>query len=168
MTRSTEEETKRMVQSVAELQRDKGLWSKKFEHEWPALDTKLRELKWMSVELAFPRFFKLFDRNTFSSEFPSDPYTWLDRYFAARQTHLALEEAEPIVAAHCSEATKSIYSILRNDVKEYAMVEIQMLFRGEPRETVQTYLPSVESRRRSILKSIEKLKSLRPHPSSSV
>jgi TIR domain len=158
VTRSSKEETKAMVKSLAKLQEDDGSWIDRFQENWPTLANKLVDLKWLSIELAIPGFFKLFARNTFTEKFPSNPRTWLDRYFAARQTYLHLEEADRIVAVHCSNDIKDGFSRIRNYTKEYAMFAIPYLFDARTRENVTAALREVEDRRRGICESVEKLK----------
>jgi hypothetical protein len=156
-TRSSKKETEAMVKSLAKLQGDDGSWVERFQENWPTLAKKLVELKWLSIELAVPGFFKLFERNTFKEKFPSNPSTWLDRYFAARHTYLQLEEADQIVAAHCREEIQDGFNSIRNDVKEYAIAEIPQLFAARTEKNVTSALGGVESRRRSIRKAVDKL-----------
>jgi hypothetical protein len=158
VTRSSKEETQAMVRSVANLQGDDESWIDRFQENWPALANKLIELRLLSLELAVPGFFKLFDRNTFMEAFPDNPRTWLDRYFAARQTYALLEEADPIVSAHCGNEVKEGFERIRNYAKEYAMFAIPYLFDAQTQGSMATALREVEDRRRGICQSVERLK----------
>ena len=60
----------------------------------------------MPVNLAFPEFFKLFERNTFQEEFAPESYMWLPhevltRYVAILKTHEQVQYHERVVREHC-------------------------------------------------------------------
>jgi hypothetical protein len=160
VTRSSKEETKKMVRSLANLQGDGGSWIATFEKNWQELEDKLSKLKCLPIELAVPGLFKLFDRNTFTERFPNNPRTWLDRYFAARLTYSRIDEAYPIVGAHCSDEIKESYGEILNYTKEYAKFAIPNLCDAQTKRSVAIALREVEDRRRLISESVKKLKLL--------
>jgi hypothetical protein len=117
--RTTREETRAMVASIAGQHGDPGRWADEFESAWPALALVLEQLRWLDIDVAVPDIFRSFERNTFRTGMPTDTSERLHRYSVADHLSRQLLESREAVESHCAPEVHRHYVDLLNALVEF-------------------------------------------------
>lgn len=121
-TIATKEDTWRLLRALcAALERDPPAGDA-YSEWWTKLETSMAEIPAPSIRDLLPGFAELFDRKTFQEPLPDcTNQRWLDRFAAARATHVALREAARLINDRSPPGLRRLYHELIAAVDGYAM-----------------------------------------------
>lgn len=125
-TEANQGDTKKLMVSIAELMADEApareSWEAGFTAQWPALDTRLKQIKSLTMSELVPHLGDLFQKKTYLE--PLDECTnqkWRDRYDRARATSIELERARAEVRRNAAPHLFDYYEELIQAVDGYCM-----------------------------------------------
>jgi len=126
-TKATEEDTKRLVKSLAEFLDPTDSvrinWETKFSEHWPKLEGKLAEIKPLSVAKVLPELETYFQRKTFSEPIHECAnQAWIARHLGAAQTLERLKADRALLVKHRASYELDLFDQLIAETDGYAMV----------------------------------------------
>lgn len=125
-TEANQSDTKKLMVSIVELMAaqdaTREIWEARFTAQWPMLDTRLKQIKPLTMSELVPHLGDLFQKKTYLE--PLEDCTnqkWRDRYDRARATLIELKRAREKVRRNASPHLFDYYEELIQVVDGYCM-----------------------------------------------